>query len=433
MNRPIPSTYHRAIAGLRRLAAVTAPAVIALAGSAVAATPQRTLIIRGAGDGHGIGMSQWGAYGYARHGADYRTILAHYYTGTTVGKTAAGHIVSVLLAGNRSSISITGANRVGGRGVAASRIYKVTLGPPGELVLRSTSGGRPLTLAAPLRATGPGLLTVLGTAENGVSNGAYRGALELRPGRQGGVNVVDALHLEDYVREVIGVEVSPDWPAAALRAQAVATRTYALAAPIPGANGFDVYSDTRSQVFGGAGAEHASTDQAVRDTLDQVVTYAGHLAVTYFFASSGGQTESVQSGFPGATPEPWLKSVSDPYDSFAPDHTWGPLRMTFTDAAARLGSLVHGTLQSIDVIRRGDSPRIVSADVVGSGGRTRVTGVALAGRLGLVSTWAFFSFADANGAEHPMPDSSGTSGTSAPAAPAGVSAPAGSGGGAAAP
>jgi hypothetical protein len=75
----------------------------------------------------------------------------------------------------------------------------------------------------------------------------------------------------------------------------------------------------------------------------------------------------------------------------------------------------------------------VSADVVGSGGRTRVTGVALAGRLGLVSTWAFFGYADATGAEHPMHDSSGVSGVSAPAAPAGASSPLGSSGGAAAP
>ena len=96
------------------------------------------------------------------------------------------------------------------------------------------------------------------------------------------------------------------WAAAALEAQAVAARTYAITTTVDG-NGYDLYSDTRSQMYGGVSAETPSTDAAVAATSGQVVTYDGKPVVTYFFASSGGHTESIQNVWAGATPEPWLR------------------------------------------------------------------------------------------------------------------------------
>jgi stage II sporulation protein D len=87
-------------------------------------------------------------------------------------------------------------------------------------------------------------------------------------------------------------------------------------------------------------------------------------------------------------------------------HSWGPLRLSFAGAAARLGGLVRGSFAGVEVTRRGDSPRIVDAYVLGSGGATPVTGDELAARLGLPDTWAYFSVLDAGG-EHPEPDRSG--------------------------
>jgi stage II sporulation protein D len=120
-----------------------------------------------------------------------------------------------------------------------------------------------------------------------------------------------------------------------------------------------------------------------------VVRYAGRIAVTYFSSSSGGHTESVQNVFYGAPPTPYLRGVKDPYDGSAPRHSW---RLAFTPAEvqSRLHGLVKGGFQGIQVVRRGSSRRVVWADVVGTGGRTRVRGVTIEGRLGLYDTWADF-------------------------------------------
>ena len=185
-------------------------------------------------------------------------------------------------------------------------------------------------------------------------------------------------------------ESPPSWPLEALKAQAVAARTYALATRKPGA-GFDLYPDTRSQVYGGVAAEEASTNQAIAATRGEVVTYQGVPVVTYFFSTSGGRTEDVENTPLGNEPRPWLKSVDDPYDDASPRHRWGPIRMTLKQAGRKLGGLVKGRFRGIEVVRRGRSPRIVEADVIGSRGRVRTTGGQLRARLGLFDTWAFFT------------------------------------------
>jgi len=305
-----------------------------------------TLVIQGAGDGHGVGMSQEGALGYAQHGWSYNQILAHYYTGTALGQAPAGAKVKVLI------------------------------------------GSR-----------------------------------------------VKTLPLETYVRGVISAEMPSEWPAAALQAQAVAVRTYALTAHAGGTK-FDVYSDTRSQVYRGPAAETASTNAAALATAGQIVTYDGQPAITYFFASSGGHTEAVQDAFPGAAAQPWLVGVSDPYDQ-GPEHHW-TVSLSFAAAGRRLDGLVKGSFRGIEVLARGSSPRILTAYVLGSAGRTLTSGDELAARLGLDDTWAYFSVRrgasvvaepDRSGAAAPTPAST-TPTTSAPAVPAvpggGAQGPAGS-------
>jgi stage II sporulation protein D len=151
-------------------------------------------------------------------------------------------------------------------------------------------------------------------------------------------------------------------------------------------------------VYKGRAAETPQTNAAVAATAGQIVTYAGRPAVTYFFASSGGMTENVQNGFPGAEPQPWLRGVPDPYDQGSL-HRW-TITMSLASAAARLGGLVHGSLTGIEVLKRGYSPRIVSATVLGSKGTTAISGPELAARLGLYCTWAYFSIAEPGGIRH---------------------------------
>jgi len=123
--------------------------------------------------------------------------------------------------------------------------------------------------------------------------------------------------------------------------------------------------------------------------------------VTYFFASSGGMTEDVQNGFPGSEPEPWLRGVLDPYDQ-GPQHRWR-VSMSFASASSRLGGLVRGSLQGIEVLKRGYSPRILSASILGSKGTTKISGPELAASLGLYGTWAYFSVQGPHGI-HREPD-----------------------------
>jgi SpoIID/LytB domain protein len=294
------------------------------------------LVIAGAGDGHGVGMSQDGALGYAEHGWSYTAILGHYYTGTAIGQAPANTSVKVLLHGRVRQIA-----------------------------------------------------------------------------------------LEAYVRGVVAAEVSSSWAMAALQAQAVASRTYAITAHAGGTK-FDVYSDTRSQVYLGKAAETSRTNAAVASTAGQIVTYGGKPAITYFFAGSGGHTESIQNSFLGSTPEPWLVGVSDPYDT-GPLHRW-TVTMSFASAASRLRGLVLGSFRGIEVLKRGASPRIVSAYVLGSKGRTLVSGPELAARLGLYDTWAYFSVSDSHGT-HREPDASGPATvTATPASPAEPVQMSGSGG-----
>jgi stage II sporulation protein D len=377
----------------RLLPAIAIVAVLALPAGAGAAT---TLVVKGAGFGHGVGMSQYGAMGFAKHGSDYREILAHYYTRTQLGRLDRVPTVRVLVQSNQRSVRFTGAARAGSRKLRSTSTYSAATYGLSRVVLRSASGRRLGTYSAPLRVTGPSGTPIV------IGGRAYRGALELRPANFGGLNAINAVGLEDYVRGVVALESPSSWPLEALRAQAVAARTYAITTSKDGA-GWDHYPDTRSQMYGGVAAETANTDRAVAGTRSEVVTYDGKPVTTYFFSTSGGRTENVEYGFPGGDPKPWLKSVDDPYDDVSPKHRWQK-RMTMAQAAAKLGGLVKGSLREIRVTRRGVSPRIVDAEVVGSGGRTSVSGPTLRARFGLDDSWAYFSVVGTDAERDRSPD-----------------------------
>ena len=396
----------------RTLLATALAAVLAL--SAAAGADASRFVVRGHGHGHGIGMSQWGAYGFARHHWTYDQILAHYYSGTGLG-IVGPRTVRVVLQSGRRSISFDGATAASGKPLSLAARY----------VARSTSRGIVVhhgkhkvgTFAPPLSVSSSrGFVRLLGPAQNGVSAGWYRGAIEIGSG--GGLMAVNALGLDDYARGVVSGEEPSSWPIEALKAQAVAARSYALTTN-RGGLAFDQYPDTRSQVYLGVAGETAATDAAVAATKRQVVIYGNQIATTYFFDSSGGHTENVENVFYDAPPEPYLRGVADPYDATAPQHRW---TLTFARAQmqARLGRLVKGRFRGIRVVKRGTSPRIVWADVIGSRGRTRVRGATLKDRLGLLDTWASFSnAAKAHGrprprvAAHPAPQTS----AAAPVAP----------------
>lgn len=216
---------------------------------------------------------------------------------------------------------------------------------------------------------------------------AYRGWLRFR--RRGNLtDVINAVPLTQYLQGVVPREMPSAWgddAPAALRAQAIAARSYALATRRR-SGAFDVYNDTRSQVYGGIPAEDPRTNAAVRATRRIVITHGGRVIPAFFFSTSGGRTENNENVWAGRA-LPYLRSVPDPFDRISPLHRW-PDRPAFTPASLGrelgLGEAVTG----FRVTARGVSPRVRKALVVTrSGRRVTLTGAQIKASLGLRETW----------------------------------------------
>jgi stage II sporulation protein D len=369
----------------RILPVIAATLVFALVAASVASA-KTTFTIRGAGFGHGVGMSQYGAMGFAQQGRSAAQILAHYYTGTALGTTDPNQQVRVMLVPQTRAARITGARAAGSRKLDPSVTYTLRRRGVSQVEL-SASGRRLATFTAPLQVAGDGGITSLS------GQGRYRGVLEFKPNVFNGLQVVNSVRLDEYLQGVVPAESPASWPAEALKAQAITARTYAITTAK--SDDFDHYADTRSQVYKGVGIEQASTNRAIADTRGQIVTYQGQPVVTYFFSTSGGRTESVENTNLGNEPKPWLKSVEDPYDDVSPRHRW-TLRPSKASVAKKLGGLVKGSFRGIRVTRRGESPRIMTAEVVGSRGVTETDGPTLRARLELFDTWASFTAISSN-------------------------------------
>lgn len=337
-------------------------------------------IVHGRGFGHGVGMSAYGAYGFAKHGKGYRFILGHYYRGTTLGNLSGARVVRVLLDISGGDVGFSGATSACGVKLDPQRDYEAHRAGS-SVVLRSSGGKRLAPCGKKLRAAGAGTIEIAGL-------GTYRGALETVPteSERGSLNVVNALALEQYVKGVMPNEVPPSWPVEELKAQSVAVRSIAITGDV-GGNGFDLYSDTRSQVYEGLESEYDRTNAAVDATRGQVVMYGGEIAETFYSACSGGHTESVVNVF--GTAIPYLVGVPDPYDHYCPLHKW-TLKFSGPEISERLGGYLNGRLKKVVVTKRGVSPRIVTARLVGTGGVSTVTGSQLEVALGGYDTWMTF-------------------------------------------
>jgi stage II sporulation protein D len=383
------------LAGLGRRGKLTlagALAVLALlvgAGPAAAWSSESDFLIEGHGWGHGIGMSQWGCYGYAKHGWAYRAILKHYYTGITFGD-AANIDVRVRLRSGLSAVK-----------VSCPKAYSATgSGSPLEIPAGATAtttyvngsyrvvaGSVRKDFGSPVTFTpSSGSLRVLTATDLG-DTGPYRGAVRVVRGG-GSLMMINSVPLESYLRGSVPHEVSPSWPSEALRAAACAARAFALGSRKP-TESWDVYCDVRSQAYVGIGIEDPRTDAAVKATAGVVPVYKGKPILAVYFSCSGGHTENIEDGWPGASAIPYLKGVDDPYDYYGSLHDWGPLRRTAAQIGGPLGA--KGSLRAVYTVKRGSSPRIVKAALIGSGGVKFMDGNELRVKLGLNSTWAVFT------------------------------------------
>jgi stage II sporulation protein D len=365
---------------MRRVLLLTLVVLLAAVPTAGAAVRH---VIRGAGFGHGIGMSQYGAYGYALEGRGYQRIMAHYYKGTRLGR-APSRPVRVLLQPNDPYIRVRGATSIGAESLSRRTTY-VARQSGGRVRVTTARGRRVGKFSNGARFEGPGALRLLGPALNGISSGLYRGAAEIRT-EGAGVTAINVLDIDSYVRGVVAGEMPSSWPLEALKAQAVTARTYALATRKT-TGLFDQYPDTRSQVYRGVTGESVRSDAAVRETAGRVLMYGGEPAVTYYFSTSGGHTENVEFSFIGSLSKPWLVGVPDPYDNHSPYHRW-TARFSARTLDSALGA--PGAFRRVKVLKRGVSPRVVRARVRGTAGSRVVTGPQIRAALGLRDTWFTF-------------------------------------------
>ena len=342
--------------------------------SAAQPVPQgaATFVVTGHGWGHGVGLSQWGAYGYAQKGFDYEQIVLHYFPGTELGDAPVSRLRVLLTSGVKTLT------------VNSTVDFKVRDGS--GVVHTLSAGAYPLTTALKLRVDGqskasalPGpLLFQPGSAALALKH-RYRGSIQVDV-NAGKLRAINMVGLEQYLYGVVPSEMPYTWHPEALKAQAIAARSYALATRRTGA--FDLYPDTRSQVYLGIEHEKPSTNAAVNATAGQVVLYDGEVAKTYFFSSSGGRTASADDVW--GEPVPYLVSVPDPYDSISPHHDWGPYVFTGT----KLAKMLKMKGQVVDLQPElNSSGRIKVLNVIGTKGTLAVPGAVLRKKMGLRSTW----------------------------------------------
>jgi len=337
----------------------------------VAGTP--SFVISGHGWGHGVGMSQYGAYGYAQHGVGYGRILSHYYPGTQLGRAPVARVRVLLGSAASVTVSSAGAVKLTDADGASATLEPGTWKLGAGLKLQLPDTARPQQLVAPV--------TLAPTTAPLRYQRPYRGSLVLTSdGKR--VTVVNNVGLEQYLYGVVPSEMPHDWHPEALKAQAVVARSYALAVRRTGGT-FDLYPDTRSQVYRGVEGEWPQSNAAIDATAGEVLLYQGKVAVTYFYSTSGGRTAAISDVW-NSQPVPYLVSVADPYDSISPHHDWGPLDYTATGLGARLK--VPGRLVDIRT-NVNSSLRATSITAVGTAGQVTVPAADVREILGLRSTW----------------------------------------------
>jgi SpoIID/LytB domain protein len=375
--------------------ALSAALFATVAGSARAGEGRRPagrFTFHGSGNGHGLGLSQYGALGLARDGWTGEQIVRHYYTGVKVltrdppeptirvgllqdaasVRLHADHGAFDLLLQNGQNVDTVpdGARRT--IEVTQDKRYRV-LRPDGSEV--ATVGSASNHLVA--RRQGEARIRV---SEWGHVLG--RGELRFEISAPGKAHLLAVLQVEEYAFGVS--EVPSAWPRAALEAQAIAVRTYSYwrlaGAPRAGC-ACDLYATTADQVYAGWDKEAASGGDrwvaAVNATARTVATYGGQPIYAAYTSSSGGHTEDIENVWPGSEPLPYLRGRCDPGDDVAdnPYRSWS----VAVDSAEITGDLKPytgdiGTVRGFAGYRLGVSGRVSSVVVIGTEGRAPVDG-----------------------------------------------------------
>ncbi len=386
---------------MRRSLRIFVAAVLVLAAASVAAADageQRSrraasVALTGNGYGHGHGLSQWGAKYAADAGLDHREILGFYYPGLSLGKL--GGTISVLITTDTSTdVQVRARSRLSVKSLANGRTF--SLRRKNARWWRITPAAKGSKSAIAYRGKGSKkwttVRTVRGQAQFSADNKpmalrtptetrSYRGVLRSATpaGSPRARDTVNVVRLEDYLRGVVPREVPALWPQEAVRAQAVAARTYAgyERRASPSGRHYQVCDTSSCQVYGGYSSEHPASDEAIKATRKQGLLSDDQPAFTQFSASNGG--------YASAGAFDYLPAQKDPYDK-----AYRGWSATVTEAAVRAALPAVGTLQSVEVLKRDGKGafggRVTSIKVVGSNGSSTLTGDQFRSYFGLRST-----------------------------------------------
>jgi stage II sporulation protein D len=405
---PTHQICHRATAVLSALVVVgTLLFAPASAGAAertpiVVGIPPETTFF-GRGWGHGVGMSQHGARGRALAGQSAPEILAHYYAGTTLGSIDPATPIRVLVltgfaatAGNPAIVFGRGGPwTIDGIQATFPADAKLTLAPtaPGATTwaLRVVAaGGTQLhasTVSGSLALRPAAGASILQLYSKPSSYDTYRGVLRIHLSTT--VRVVNELGLDVYLRGVVPVEMPASWPAEALKAQAIAARSYAARRLRPGESTYDVFDDWRSQVYRGVEGEAAATNAVISVTSGTVLRSGTSIANALFHSTGGGATEHNENVFVSASgtivagPVSYLRGSPDrapdgtSYDAGAPLATWTTRSYSRDELSVIFGKDARtsvGSISRLDLSRRGVSGRLISVTLVGTAATKTVSG-----------------------------------------------------------
>ncbi|HET8526064.1 MAG TPA: SpoIID/LytB domain-containing protein [Actinomycetota bacterium] len=357
----------------------------------------------GGGFGHGLGLSQWGAFGLATKGWGSTKILKHFYSGTRVVTKVGPNQLRIGLVQDADAVRLE----------AEAGTVEIRLGDPRGDVVASIPLGETWRVRA---AAGAYSIVDSGGTTVGTVGGPDEPIFAVYAPTQSRVRVPEAGHTYNRgsiefglyacdagpctMRLVLTVdpqeylyglgEVPSSWPMSAMKAQAIAARTYAFTKAATSQHRPEcdcaLYATSFDQVYAGwdkeGGADGERWVAAVRQTNRQVVVKAGQTIQAFYMSSSGGYTENNENVW-GGEPISYLRGVCDPgdYTSSNPNATW---RETFSSSQLTQGlGLRIGTVTGFTDIARGVSGRIMSVTVEGANGQASISGSDLRSALGL--------------------------------------------------
>lgn len=364
------------------------------------------ITVRGHGYGHGHGMSQYGAEGAARKGKSYRHILNHYYPHTKRRRTNP-HVRVLITADTTTSVTVVARKGLDVRDLGDGKRFNLpNLKHSNRWRLMPAKKNERITKIQFKRNGSwhrwelPGRTWFKGDAEfirhgpqtlvmPGGNHRHYRGQIRSASpsSRSTARDTVNVTKLDKYVQGVIAAEMPASWHQPALRAQAVAARTYAAQQRRAHRSGhYQICDTTACQVYRGLDAETSATNRAVRATHHKIRTYDGEPAFTQFSSSSGGWTS--YGGYP------YLPTRRDRWDGWSgnPVHTW-KTRVTKSQIQRAFPRI--GKLKYVQVRRRNGygswGGRVEKVRIKGSKHTVSVTGNRMRSELGLRSNWFTFS------------------------------------------